>query len=151
MSYGITIEKGEYAVEIINYSQREEFYEFFSQFGEIEECKRYFYSSDVMKELIKFLRQYSENPLIEFLIKCLEEEIEEGKTYMVYFSWGDNMKYEIWGTTSSITQNYVKIVNTIPVERAAMVQEIMNTKEPLQSRTLGTTNIEESIIWIGMD
>ena len=151
MSYGITIEKGEYAVEIINYSQREEFYEFFSQFGEIEECKRYFYSSDVMKELIKFLRQYSENPLIEFLIKCLEEEIEEGKTYMVYFSWGDNMKYEIWGTTSSITQNYVKIVNTIPVESAAMVQEIMNTKEPLQSRTLGTTNIEESIIWIGMD
>ena len=86
MSYGITIEKGEYAVEIINYSQREEFYEFFSQFGEIEECKRYFYSSDVMKELIKFLRQYSEDPLIEFLIKCLEEEIEEGKTYMVYFS-----------------------------------------------------------------
>lgn len=61
------------------------------------------------------------------------------------------MKYEIWGTTSSITQNYVKIVNTIPVESAAMVQEIMNTKEPLQSRTLGTTNIEESIIWIGMD
>ena len=61
------------------------------------------------------------------------------------------MKYEIWGTTSSITQNYVKIVNTIPVEGAAMVQEIMNTKEPLQSRTLGTTNIEESIIWIGMD
>ena len=56
MSYGITIEEGEYAVEIINYSQREEFYEFFSQFGEIEECKRYFYSSDVMKELIKFLR-----------------------------------------------------------------------------------------------
>ena len=55
------------------------------------------------------------------------------------------------GTTSSITQNYVKIVNTIPVESAAMVQEIMNTKEPLQSRTLGTTNIEESIIWIGMD
>lgn len=61
------------------------------------------------------------------------------------------MKYKIWGTTSSITQNYVKIVNTIPVESAAMVQEIMNTKEPLQSRTLGTTNIEESIIWIGMD
>lgn len=61
------------------------------------------------------------------------------------------MKYEIWGTTSSITQNYVKIVNTIPVESAAMVQEIMNTKEPLQSKTLGTTNIEESIIWIGMD
>ena len=61
------------------------------------------------------------------------------------------MKYEIWGTTSSITQNYVKIVNTIPVESEAMVQEIMNTKEPLQSRTLGTTNIEESIIWIGMD
>ena len=61
------------------------------------------------------------------------------------------MKYEIWGTTSSITQNYVKIVNTIPVESAAMVQEIMNTKEPLQSRTLGTTNIEESIIWIEMD
>lgn len=61
------------------------------------------------------------------------------------------MKYEIWGTTNSITQNYVKIVNTIPVESAAMVQEIMNTKEPLQSRTLGTTNIEESIIWIGMD
>lgn len=55
------------------------------------------------------------------------------------------------GTTSSITQNYVKIVNTIPVEDAAMVQEAMNTKELLPRKTSETTNIVESIIWIGMD
>lgn len=86
MSYGITIEKGEYAIAIIDYSQRKEFMEFFSQFGEIEDCKKYFYSYEVIKDLIEFLRQHSENSLIEFLIECLEEEIEEGKTYMVYFS-----------------------------------------------------------------
>lgn len=86
MSYGITIEKGEYAIAIIDYSQRKEFIDFFSQFGEIEDCKRYFYSYEVMKDLIEFLRQHSENSLIEFLIECLEEEIEEGETYMVYFS-----------------------------------------------------------------
>lgn len=55
------------------------------------------------------------------------------------------------GTTSSITQNYVKIVNTVPVEDVAMVQEMTNTKEPLQSRTSRTTNIVGLIIWIGMD
>lgn len=86
MSYGITIEKEEYAITIIDYSQRREFYDFFSQFGEIEDCKRYYYSYDVMKDLIEFLRQHSENSLIEFLIECIEEEIEEGENYMVYFS-----------------------------------------------------------------
>ncbi len=86
MSHGITIEKEEYAITIIDYSQRREFYDFFSQFGEIEDCKRYYYSYDVMKDLIEFLRQHSENSLIEFLIECIEEEIEEGENYMVYFS-----------------------------------------------------------------
>lgn len=86
MSYGITIEEEEYAITIIDYSQRKEFYEFFSQFGEIEDFKRYYYSYDVMKELIMFLREHSQNSLIEFLIKCLEEELEEGKNYMIYFS-----------------------------------------------------------------
>ena len=55
------------------------------------------------------------------------------------------------GTINSITQNYVKAVNTIPVEDAAMDQEVTNMKGPLPSKTSGIMNIEESIIWIGMD
>ena len=86
MSYGITIEKEKYAITILDYSQRKEFYDFFSQFGEIEDCKRYIYPYEVMKDLIEFLRQFSENSLIEFLIECIEEEIEEGENYMIYFS-----------------------------------------------------------------
>ena len=86
MSYGITIEKEEYAITVLDYSQRKEFYDFFSQFGEIEDCKRYFYPYEVIKDLIEFLRQHSEDSRIEFLIECIEEEIEEGENYMVYFS-----------------------------------------------------------------
>lgn len=55
MSFGITIEQGTYVNDIISYCQR-----------------------------VEFLRQYSENPLIEFLIKCLEEE-EKKKLEVIDF------------------------------------------------------------------
>ena len=83
MSFGVTIEQGTYANEMINYCQRVEFYEFFSQFGEIETKKRYFYTKETIKKLIDFLKM-KKDATLHFFIECLEEGLQDD-FYMVYF------------------------------------------------------------------
>lgn len=87
MSFGITIEKYTYANTIIDYCQWPEFFEFFkAKEGRIEYCKRYFYTPDVLQELVDFLNT-QDNEYLEDWIGYIEDELsyKPDVKYIVYF------------------------------------------------------------------
>lgn len=87
MSFGITIEQYTYASEVIYYCQWPEFYEFFkNKEGSIEAGRRYFYTPDVLQELVDFLRE-QDNEYLEDWIGYIEDELsyKPDVKYIVHF------------------------------------------------------------------
>lgn len=86
MSFGITIEQYTYAGDVLNYCCHPAFFEFFKEKeGSIETCKRYFYSGDVIRELIQYLHDQHDD-FLEERISWIEEELNDpNDKYIVYF------------------------------------------------------------------
>ena len=86
MSFGITIEKYTYASDILYCCCHPAFFEFFKEKeGNIETCKRYFYSGDVIRELIQYLHDQHDD-FLEERISWIEEELNDpNNKYMVHF------------------------------------------------------------------
>lgn len=86
MSFGITIEKYTYASDVLYYCCHPAFFEFFKEKeGSIEACKRYFYSGDVIRELIQYLHDQHDD-FLEEKIRWIEEELNDpNDKYMVHF------------------------------------------------------------------